>query len=185
MTACRRVRLLGVSHGFASVKVFSEKAAPAASSRVKAGFQARIPATLQACAFLRVDQRAAASISSEAVSEATASSQQLSCPPESCDTLKVAAGARVNLGTSTGGVENLYRLVAADKSVIGCLPLIYFRRPATEPVINASQTSQCLLVRNDTSRPVLVQIRCPAGCDWNSLSNGWTRTIGVSRRNAG
>ena len=98
--------------------------------------------------------------------------EQWSCPPDSCDSQTVAAGGRAKLGTSDRGAENLYRIVGADRTVLGCFPLLYFRRPPVEPAINASQPAQCLTVWNDTTQRVLVEVCSPVDSEWESLSNG-------------
>jgi len=98
--------------------------------------------------------------------------EQMSCPPESCDTFKVKPAGRAALSTSDRGAENVYRLVGSNGTVLGCLPLLYFRRPPTVPVVHVSDAGECLVVHNDTSHSIIVQVRCPIDCDWASLTNG-------------
>lgn len=98
--------------------------------------------------------------------------EQMSCPPESCDSFKVEPARTAALGTSDRGAENVYRLVGSNGGVLGCLPLLYFRRPPAPPVVHTSDAVECLVVHNDLNHSVIVQVRCPVDCDWASLTNG-------------
>lgn len=108
---------------------------------------------------------------------------QMSCPPESCEHEVVAPAHSHEAGTSDRGVENLYRVKDQSGKILGCFPLLYFRRPATEPTVRVSQPSQCLTITNDTKGRVLVEVRCEMDCDFEQdglLEPGDALTVGAS-----
>ena len=94
---------------------------------------------------------------------------QMSCPPGSCEHTVVAAGSSFKAGTADDGAENLYRVTEPSGKVVGCFPLLYFRRPATEPTVRVSLANQCLTITNDTKRKVLVEVRCEMDCDFTQI----------------
>ena len=111
---------------------------------------------------------------------------QMSCPPESCEHEMVAAGGSVEAGTSDRGAENLYRVSDQTGNVLGCFPLLYFRRPAAEPTVRVSLANQCLTITNDTKRKVLVELRCEMDCDFEqvgTLDFGNAMVVGASSAN--
>ncbi len=111
---------------------------------------------------------------------------QMSCPPDSCEHEMVAAGRSAKAGTSDRGVENLYRVSDQSGNVLGCFPLLYFRRPSAEPTVRVSVANQCLTITNDTKRKVLVEVRCEMDCDFeqvDALDPGSAIVVGVSSAN--
>ena len=111
---------------------------------------------------------------------------QMSCPPESCEHEMVAAGASAEAGTSDRGVENLYRVSDRSGRVLGCFPLLYFRRPSAEPTVRVSYANQCLTITNDTKRKVLVEVRWEMDCDFEqveALDPGHAIVVGASSAN--
>ena len=111
---------------------------------------------------------------------------QMSCPPESCEHETVAAGGSAEAGTSDRGGENLYRVSDKSGKVLGCFPLLYFRRPSAEPTVRVSLGNQCLTITNDTKRKVLVEVRCEMDCDFeqvDALDPGNAIVVGASSAN--
>ena len=108
---------------------------------------------------------------------------QMSCPPESCEHEVVAAGSSVEAGTVDDGAENLYRISDPSAKVLGCFPLLYFRRPSAEPTVRVSLANQCLTITNDTKRKVLVEVRCGMDCVFEqvgALDPGDAIVVGAS-----
>jgi hypothetical protein len=81
----------------------------------------------------------------------------------------VAAGSSVEAGTVDDGTENLYRVTESSGEVVGCFPLLYFRRPSIEPTVQVSLANQCLTITNDTKRRVMVEVRCEMDCDFENV----------------
>ena len=53
------------------------------------------------------------------------------------------------------------------RGVLGCFPLLYWRRPASEPELAVSEAGECLQLGNDVHVPVVVEVKCPVDCDWS------------------
>lgn len=97
---------------------------------------------------------------------------EIDCPPGSCRSHTLNPGESTEAYTSDGAAENLYLVRDRRQTVLGCFPLLYWRRPATEPDLAVSQAGECLTVHNDLNAPIDVEVRCPVkDCDWTSESD--------------